>query len=54
MERTATIKQWFYVQIWDAKGRVVDGVSRGTGFSLSEAKRPLEGMPDGNDPGTGV
>jgi len=46
VERTATIKQRFYVQIWDAKGRAVDGASRGTGFSLSEAKRRLEAMPD--------
>ena len=46
VERTATIKQRPYVQIWDANGRVVEGATRGTGFTLTEAKRTLEAMPD--------
>ena len=46
VERTATIKQRFYAKIWDAKGRAIEGASRGTGFSLAEAKRRLEAMPD--------
>ena len=45
-ERTATIRYRHYVQIWDAKGRVIDGARPGTGFSLAEAKRTLEAMPD--------
>jgi ribosomal protein L7/L12 len=45
-ERTATIKHRHYVQIFDAKGRAIDGARRGVGFGLLEAKRLLEAMPD--------
>ena len=45
-ERTATIRYRHYVQLWDPKGRVIEGAKRGTGFSLAEAKRTLEAMPD--------
>ncbi len=46
VERTATIKDRRYVAIYDAMGKAVDGASRGVGFSLTEAKRLLEAMPD--------
>jgi hypothetical protein len=46
VERTATIKDRRYVAIYDAKGRAVDGAARGVGFTLAEAKRLLEAMPD--------
>jgi hypothetical protein len=46
VERTVTLKQRPYVQILDAKGRAIEGAKTGNGFSLSEAKRRLEAMPD--------
>jgi hypothetical protein len=46
VERTATVKERRYVAIYNAKGRAVDGAARGVGFSLAEAKRLLEAMPD--------
>ncbi len=46
VERTATVKDRRYVAIYDAKGTAVDGASRGVGFTLAEAKRLLEAMPD--------
>ena len=44
--RTATIKYRHYVQLHDAKGQVIDGATRGVGFSLLQAKRTLEALPD--------
>ena len=52
VERTATLKQRSYVEIYDAKGRAIEGARRVTGFSLSEAKRRLEAMPDRGVPVT--
>jgi hypothetical protein len=46
VERTATVNDRRYVAIYDAKGTAVDGASRGVGFTLAEAKRLLEAMPD--------
>jgi hypothetical protein len=46
VERTATIKERRYVAIYDVAGRALDGASRGVGFTLAEAKRLLEALPD--------
>jgi hypothetical protein len=46
VERTVTLKQRPYVQIYDAKGRKVDGGNGGMALTLTAAKRLLEAMPD--------
>ncbi len=46
VQRTVTLKQRPFVQIYDAKGRAIDGGKTGNGFSLAQAKRLLEAMPD--------
>jgi hypothetical protein len=48
VERTATIKERRYVAIYDAVGHPVDGAKLDVGFSLREAKRLLEALPDVN------
>lgn len=45
-ERTVTVSYKHYVALYDAKGAAIDGAKRGVGFSLAEAKRRLEAMPD--------
>ena len=42
-ERTATIKHRHFVQLFDGKGRVIEGATRGVGFSLIQAKRTARG-----------
>ena len=46
VERTVTLKQRPFVQIYDRKGRALAGATTGNGFSLAQAKRLLEAMPD--------
>jgi hypothetical protein len=43
VERTVTLKQRPYMQIYDAQGRKVEG---GMALTLTAAKRLLEAMPD--------
>jgi hypothetical protein len=45
VERTATIGGKNFVRLTDPKGQVMDA-PRGVGFSLLEAKRHLEALPD--------
>jgi hypothetical protein len=45
-ERMATVSYRHYVALYDAQGKPIDGAKRGVGFSLAEAKRTLEAMPD--------
>ena len=46
VERTVTRKQRPFVQIYDGKGGAIEGAKTGNGFSLTQAKRLLEAMPD--------
>jgi hypothetical protein len=45
-ERTMTISGKPYVRLTDPKGREIDCARRDIGFSLIEAKRHLEALPD--------
>ena len=45
-ERTTTVSGKPYVRLTDPKGRAIDCEKRSIGFSLVEAKRHLEALPD--------
>ena len=45
-ERTMTVSGKPYVRLTDPKGREIDCARRDIGFSLIEAKRHLEALPD--------
>ena len=46
VERTTTVSGKPYVRLTDPKGREIDCARRDIGFSLIEAKRHLEALPD--------
>jgi hypothetical protein len=45
-EKTVRISGRAFVKLFDATGREIDGAKRMTGFSLIEAQRILEVLPD--------